>query len=112
MIYHGTFHLPAYVANAMLWRSKELTYLNPPDPVKAEAVLHRVMELEPTTYTAAIELGNFALKRREIAAALSWYRSTLENAPPQFKSNIAEQIAKLSSGGASSAQPLHNPALE
>jgi tetratricopeptide (TPR) repeat protein len=113
LIYHGTFHLPGYVADAMYWRAQQLSYLNPPEPEKAERLLHRVMELDPHSYTAAIDLGNFALKRKEFAAAVSWYRAALENAPPQFRGNIAEQIAKLSTPQAAVAvSPLHNPSQE
>lgn len=112
MIYYGTYHLPGYVAGAMHWRAYQLTYLNPPDPVKAEALLRRVIELEPHSYTVRIELGNFALKRQDLPAALSWYRTALEDAPPQYRSNIAEQIAKLAVTSPSAVPPLHNPALE
>jgi hypothetical protein len=112
MIYHGTYHLPGYVAGAMHWRAHQLTYLNPPDPVKAEALLRRVIELEPHAYTTRIELGNFALKRQDVPEAVSWYRGALEDAPPQYKSNIIEQITKLATNAASTVPPLHNPALE
>jgi hypothetical protein len=112
LIYHGTYHLPGYVAGAMLWRAKHLMYHDPPDWVKAEKLTRQAIELEPTEYTLAIDMGNFALKRQDIPAALSWYRSALTNAPPQFQSNIAEQIAKLSSGSAISVPPLHNPSQE
>jgi hypothetical protein len=112
MIFHGSFHLPGYVALQMYFRARELTYLNPPDPVKAEALFHRVIELEPRSYTARIELGNYALKRQDIPAAVAWYRGALEDAPPQFRSNIAEQIAKLGTASASSVPPLHNISQE
>jgi tetratricopeptide (TPR) repeat protein len=112
IIFHGTYHLPGLVAGAMYWRAKQLTYLDPPDPVKAEALFHRVVELEPHSYPASIELGNYALKRQDIPAALAWYRQALEDAPPQFRSNIAEQIAKLGTASASSVPPLHNIAQE
>ena len=58
-------------------------------------MFHRVIELEPRSYTARIELGNYALKRQDTPAAVAWYRGALEDALPQFRSNIAEQIAKL-----------------
>src|SRR5271170_307602 len=112
IIYHGTYHLPGYVAGAMHWRAYQLTYLSSPDPVKAEMLLRRVIELEPHSYTVRIELGNFALKRQDVAAAVSWYRAALEDAPPQYRSNIAEQIAKLATTPPSAVPPLHNPALE
>jgi hypothetical protein len=112
MIYHGTYHLPGLVAGAMAWRAKHFMYLNPPDPIKAEALIRRVIELEPKDYTAAIDLGNFALQRHEIPEALSWYRNALINAPPQFKANISEQIARLSSGSGATVHPLHNPSQE
>ena len=112
MIYRGTYHVPGYVASAMYWRAKHLMYLNPPDPVKAEALTRRVIELEPTDYTSAIDLGNFALKRQEIPEALSWYRNALSHAPPQFTANIAEQIARLSPGSGATVPPLHNPSQE
>jgi hypothetical protein len=112
MIYHGTYHLPGYVAGAMHWRAYQLTYLGSPDPVKAEALLRRVIELEPHSYTVRIELANFALKRQDVPAALTWYRTALEDAPPQYRNNIAEQIAKLAANAPSEVPPLHNPALE
>jgi hypothetical protein len=112
MIFHGTFHLPGYVAGAMYWWAKQLNYLNPQDPVKSEAHFGHVVELEPHAFTARIELGNFALKRRDVPSAVSWYRSALEDAPPQFRSNIAEQIAKLAATSPSSVPPLHNPEQE
>jgi len=112
LIYHGTYHLPGYVAVAMYWRAKLLTYHEPKDLVRAEKLMRQVIELEPTDYTSAIDLGNFALKRQDIPAALSWYRRALANAPPRFQANIAEQIAKLSSGSATSVSPLHNPSQE
>jgi hypothetical protein len=68
MIFHGSFHLPGYVALQMYFRARELTYLNPPNPLKAEALFHMVIELEPRSYTARIELGNYALKRQDIPA--------------------------------------------
>jgi hypothetical protein len=44
---------------------------------------------------------------------VSWYRAAQENAPPQFRGNIAEQIAKLSTPQAAVAvSPLHNPSQE
>ncbi len=112
MIYHGTFHLPDYVADAMYWRAKQLTYQNSPDPVKAEALFRRVIEIQPHSFTTRIELGNFALKRQDVPSAVSWYRSALEDAPPQFRSNIVEQIAKLSTTPTASVPPLHDPAGE
>jgi tetratricopeptide (TPR) repeat protein len=113
VIFHGTYHLPGFVASAMYWRAKELTYLNPPDPAKAEVLLRKVMELEPNAYTTAIDLGNFALQRKEVPAALEWYRRALDNAPPQVQGNIAEQISKLASGvSPASIPPLHNPSQE
>jgi Dolichyl-phosphate-mannose-protein mannosyltransferase len=112
IIYHGTYHLPGYVAGAMYWRAHQLMYLSLPDPVKAEMLLRRVIELEPHSYTVRIELGNFALKRQDVAAAVSWYRGALEDAPPQYRSNIVEQIAKLATTPPSAVRPLHNPALE
>jgi hypothetical protein len=111
-IFRGTFHLPGYVAGAMYWRAKQLNYLNPRDPVKSEALFRRVIELEPHAFTARIELGNFALKRQDVPSALSWYRGALEDAPPQFRHNIAEQIARLAITSPSSVPPLHNPAQE
>lgn len=78
-----------------------------------EALLSRVVsELEPHAYTVRIELGNFVLKRADVSAAVSWYRTALEDAPPQYSSNIAEQIAKLATTPPSAVPPLHNPALE
>ena len=113
VIFHGTYHLPGFVASAMYWRAKELTYLNPPDLAKAEVLLRKVMELEPNAYTTAIDLGNFALQRKEVPAALEWYRRALDNAPPQVQGNIAEQISKLASGvSPASIPPLHNPSQE
>jgi tetratricopeptide (TPR) repeat protein len=112
LIYHGTYHLPGYVAGAMYWRAHRLTYLHSPDPVKAEALLRRVIELEPHSYSVRIELGNFALKRQDVPEAVSWYRGALEDAPPQYRNNIAEQIARLSTNAPSAVPPLHNPALE
>jgi hypothetical protein len=112
IIFHGTYHLPGYVAGAIYWRAKQLTYLDPPDPVKAEALFRRVVELEPHSYPASIELGNYALKRQDIPSAVGWYRIALEDAPPQFKSNIAEQIAKLGTAAASAVPPLHNISQE
>jgi hypothetical protein len=85
MIYHGTYHLPGYVASALFWRAKRLMYSSSPDPVKAE---------------------------HDYPAAIDWYRKALANAPVQFRSNIAEQIARVSSGVAATAQPLHNPSQE
>jgi hypothetical protein len=111
-IYQGTYHLPGYVAGAMYWRAKHLMYHDPPDLVKAEKLTRQVIELEPTDYTSAIDLGDLALKRQDIPAALFWYRSALANAPPQFQANIAEQIAKLSSSSANAVPPLHNPSQE
>ena len=112
MVFHGSFHLPGYVALEMYFRARELTYLNPPDTVKAEALFHRVIELEPRLYTVRIELGNYALKRQDIPAAVAWYRGALEDAPPQFRSNISEQIAKLGTASTSSVPPLHNISQE
>jgi tetratricopeptide (TPR) repeat protein len=112
MIYHGTYHLPGYVAGAMYWRAHQLTYLSSPDPVKAEGLLRRVIELEPHSYAVRIELGNFALKRQDVAEAVSWYRGALEDAPTQYKGNIAEQIAKLATNAPTAVPPLHNPSLE
>lgn len=111
-VFHGTFHLPGYVASALYWRGYELTYLNPTDPVKAEALLRRVMELEPHSYTTAVDLGNFALKRKEFDAAIAWYHTAMQDAPPNFQRALAEQIAKLGSAAASSVPPLHNISQE
>jgi hypothetical protein len=112
MIYHGTYHLPGLVASAYYWRAKHLMYTDPPDLVKAEAFVRRVLELEPTEYTSAIDMGNFALKRKQIPEALSWYRNALSNSPPQFKASISEQITRLSSGSSAEITPLHNPSQE
>jgi tetratricopeptide (TPR) repeat protein len=112
IIFHGTYHLPEYVAGSMYWRAKYLTYLQPPDPVKAEELFRRVIELEPHSYPVSIELGNCALKRQDVQGALVWYRKALEDAPPQFRNNIAEQIAKLGTAGASTVPPLQNISQE
>ena len=112
MIFHGTFHLPGYIATKMYWRAQELMYVDPSDPDKAEKLLQQITEMEPRAYEVAIDLGNFDLGRNSIPGAVSWYQKALGESPPQFKPMIAEQIARLSTASASGVAPLHNPSLE
>jgi hypothetical protein len=48
----------------------------------------------------------------DVTIRLAWYRTALEDVPPQFRSNIAEQIAKLGTTAAATVPPLHNISQE
>ncbi len=115
LLYHGEFALPRVAASILSFRA--LFYMDKAgeDKKLLERYLLRSIALDPTYTPAAIELGNFALGRRETGEALQWYELARKDAAgePDVLVDIEREIAlvKASPPGAVVA-PLRNPSKE
>jgi hypothetical protein len=115
LLYHGDFALPRVAASILSFRA--LFYMDKAgeDKKLLEQYLLRSIALDPTYTPAAIELGNFALGRRETGPALQWYELARKDAAgePDVLRDVEREIAlvKASPPGAVVA-PLRNPSKE
>jgi hypothetical protein len=115
LLYHGDFALPRLAASYLRFRA--LFYIDKAgeDKKLLEQYLLRSIALDPTSAIAAIELGNFALGRRETEQALHWYELARKDAAdePDILLDVEHQIALIrSSPPGAVVAPLRNPGKE
>jgi len=79
-----------------------------------EQYLLRSIALDPDSAPAAIELGNFALGRRETEKALQWYALAQKDAAqqPDILMDVERQILLVKTAPPGTVSPLRNPAKE
>ena len=111
LLYHGTFHLPRVAAGILDYRAMEILT----DQKMIEQYLLKSIALDPETASVAIELGNFALGRRENQQALRWYELARKDATtdPDILEDVERQIQRVVSAPAGTVIPaMRNPSRE
>jgi 4-amino-4-deoxy-L-arabinose transferase-like glycosyltransferase len=113
-VFRGTFYLPGLAASSMYWRGIAKLYGEKPDEAAAEKAFLRSVELDPTAYFVHIQLGNLYLKRGIRDRALEAYSNALKfvGKDSEFRSQIREQIRRVSAGSLGSVVPLRDPFME
>ena len=115
LIYHGNFQLPRLAAAILRFRALHTMDQVGTDQAMIEQYLQRSIALDPDSAPAAIELGNFALRRRENQQALRWYELAQKDAAtePDILADVQQQIQRVKSAPAGTLVPtLRNPAKE
>ncbi|HTS13107.1 MAG TPA: hypothetical protein VMH00_13410 [Candidatus Limnocylindrales bacterium] len=113
-VFRGTFYLPGLAASSMYWRGIAKLYGDKPDEAGAERAFLRSVELDPTAYFVHIQLGNLYLKRGDRDRALNAYTDALKfvGGNSEFRTQIREQIQRVSTGNLASVAPLRDPYME
>jgi hypothetical protein len=113
-VFRGTFYVPGLAAASMYWRGIEKLYAEKPDEAAAEKAFLRSVELDPTAYFVHIQLGNLYLKRGDRERAQQAYSDALKfiGNGSQFRSQLEEQIQRVSAGNLASMTPLRDPYME
>jgi hypothetical protein len=115
LLYHGNFALPRVAASILRFRAMLTIDKEGVDKKLIEQYLLRSIALDPESAIAAIELGNFALGRRETEQALHWYELARKDAAdePDILLDVERQIASVrSSPPGAVVAPLRNPGKE
>jgi Dolichyl-phosphate-mannose-protein mannosyltransferase len=113
-LYHGTFALPRVAAGILRFRALHGMDQVGTDRKLVEQYLLKSIALDPDFAPAAIELGNFALGRREIGQALHWYELARKDAAdqPDILVDVERQIQRVKSAPPGTVAPLRNPDKE
>jgi len=113
-VFRGTFYAPGHAASSMYWRGIAKLYSDKPDETAAEKAFLRSAELDPTAYFVHIQLGNLYLKRSDRERALRAYSDALKfiRSDSQFRSQLQEQIQRVSSEDLTDVTPLRDPYME
>lgn len=114
LIFRGTFTLPGPRAERFSIRALDAEYSNHPDLPKAEQLMSKSLELNPTVYFRWLELGNIRLQRGSRAEAIQAYEQAARLSPPgdPIIGQIQRQLQRLSREDLKSIAPLRNPVLE
>ena len=115
LIYHGNFALPRVAAGILRFRALHTIDQVGVDKKAIEQYLLRSIALDPDSAIAAIELGNFALGRRQSESALQWYELARKDAAeePDLLADVEQQIhAVRNEPPGSVVAPLRNPGKE
>lgn len=114
LIFHGRFYLPKVAARALSGRAMRMLYVENGDRKLAEQYLLSAIALDPKTTSAAVELGNFSVGRKDRGKALEWYRLAWKAADtsPDVRSDLQRQIDFISSAPLDEVKPMRNPSLE
>jgi hypothetical protein len=110
LCYHGSFFLPRVAASYLNFRALHGIDTAGADQKLIEQWLLKSIVLDPDSAPAAIELGNFALKRGDTAHALHWYALAQKDATDD-PVNQQLQLVRTATPG-SVVPPLRNPAKE
>jgi hypothetical protein len=113
LVYHGNFALPREAASILRFRAL-YTMDQAADRKLIEQYLLRSIALDPDSAPAAIELGNFALGRRENEQALHWYELARKDAAdePDILTDVERQIQLVRSSPPGTVPLLRNPGKE
>jgi Dolichyl-phosphate-mannose-protein mannosyltransferase len=114
LLYHGDFPLPRVAADILRFRALHTMDEAGTDRKLMEQYLLRSIALDPDSAPAAIELGNFALGRRETEKALQWYALAEKDAAqqPDILMDVERQIERVKAGPPGTVSALRNPAKE
>jgi Dolichyl-phosphate-mannose-protein mannosyltransferase len=114
LLYHGNLALPRVAASILRFRALFIMDPATSDPKLIEQYLLRSIALDPDSAPAAIELGNFALGRRETEKALQWYSLAQKDAAqqPDILMDVERQIQLVKTAPAGTVPALRNPAKE
>jgi hypothetical protein len=109
--YHGTFFLPLVAGGVLGQEGFHEEHLPHPDMARAENYMKRGLALNPQMWPAAIELGNFALKRHQRDEAIAQYQRVFGSKflTDDIRHEVQHQIDQVRAG---SDKPMRNPALE
>jgi hypothetical protein len=112
-VYRGTFSAPGLQAAHLYAAGLTKMYAGKPDPVAAEHLFRRSVQMDPGAYFIFIELGNIALARGSREEALSDYQDALRHVRTKVLAQpIEEQIRRLATTSLSQVPPLRNPDVE
>lgn len=113
-IYRGTFYLPKVAGGILIGEGMHELDVQNGDMVKAELYLKRGVAMNPETPNALIELGNFALRRKDKPEALRLYRAAVvaEKDSAQVRQLIAEHIALVEQHPIGEVAAMRRPSLE
>jgi hypothetical protein len=114
LLYHGNLSLPRVAASILRFRALHTMDEAGTDQKLIEQYLLRSIALDPDSAPAAIELGNFALGRRETEKALQWYALAQKDAAqqPDILMDVERQIRLVKTAPPGTVSPLRNPAKE
>ena len=115
LLYHGDFSLPRVAAGILRFRAIIMLDEAGSDKKLAEQYLLKAVALDPNSAGAAIELGNFALGRRETEQALRWYELAGKDAAaqdPDILPDVDRQIQLVKAAPSGTVLPLRNPMKE
>jgi 4-amino-4-deoxy-L-arabinose transferase-like glycosyltransferase len=115
LLYHGDFALPRLAASILRFRAILMLDETNSDKKLAEQYLLKTVALDTSSAAVAIELGNFALGRRETEQALHWYELARKDAAaddPDIVPDIEQQIQLVKAVPSGAAPPLRNPVKE
>ena len=114
LLYHGDLPLPRVAASILRFRALHTMDQANADPKLIEQYLLRSIALDPDSAPAAIELGNFALARRETDKALQWYALAQKDAAqqPDILMDVERQIQLVKTSPPGTVPALRNPAKE
>jgi hypothetical protein len=114
LLYHGNLPLPRVAASILRFRALVTMDQATTSPKLIEQYLLRSIALDPDSAPAAIELGNFALARRETAKALHWYELAQKDAAqqPDILIDVERQIQLVKTAPPGTVSALRNPAKE
>jgi hypothetical protein len=114
LLYHGNLSLPRVAASILRFRALTTMDQAGTDSKLIEQYLLRSIALDSDSAPAAIELGNFALGRRETEKALQWYELAQKDAAqqPDILVDVEQQIERVKAGPPGTVSALRNPAKE
>jgi hypothetical protein len=114
LLYHGNLPLPRVAASILRFRALVTMDQATTDPKLIEQYLLRSIALDSDSAPAAIELGNFALGRRETKKALDWYELARKDAAdePDILMDVERQIQLVKTAPPGTVSALRNPAKE
>jgi tetratricopeptide (TPR) repeat protein len=113
-LYHGRFYLPFGAGSILVRQAMRLIQEKDGDKVKAEMYLKRGVQLNPESTGAFIELGNFALLRKDKPEALRLYNAAVkaELDSEGVRRAIRQHIALVESHATGDVAPMRRPGLE
>lgn len=114
LIFHGTFYMPKRAAGLLSFHAMKMLYRENGDKREAERYLLQSIKLNPKSMSVAVELGNFAVERKDREKALEWYRLAWEDAKtaPDAQADIGRQIEGAKVLPEAELKPMRNPNRE
>ncbi|SEC22698.1 tetratricopeptide repeat protein [Terriglobus roseus] len=112
--YKGRFYLPFMAGGVINRQAFRLLQEKDGDRAKAEAYFKRGVQLDPEATGAFIELGNFALLRKDKSGALTHYRAAVnaEKDSETVRQAIRDYIKTVEAHPVGEVPPMRRPSLE